>query len=128
MRRNSRVEDPMSVEFLGGTRTGAGGQPLPFSPAVKAGPFVFVSGQVAMGDNGEIVPGGIEAQTRQALDNVERALKLAGCTLGDVVKTTVWLDDTRDFWSFNRVYAEFFTGNKPARSTTQAKLMVDAKI
>ena len=118
----------MSIEFLGGTRTGAGGQALPFSPAVKAGPFVFVSGQVAMGENGEIVPGGIEAQARQTLKNVERALALAGCAFGDVVKATVWLDDARDFWTFNRVYAEVFSGNKPARSTTQAKLMVDAKI
>ena len=96
----------MSVEFLGGTRTGAGGQPLPFSSAVKAGPFVFVSGQIAMGDNGEIVPGGIEAQTRRTMHNVEQALALAGCTLQDVVKATVWLDDARDFWSFNRVYAD----------------------
>jgi reactive intermediate/imine deaminase len=118
----------MSVEFLGGTRTGSGGQPLPFSSAVKAGPFVFVSGQVAMGDNGEIVPGGIEAQTRQTLKNVEKALALAGCTLKDVVKSTVWLDDARDFWTFNRVYAEFFSDNKPARSTTQATLMIDAKV
>ena len=118
----------MTVEFLGGVRTGAGGQPLPFSPAVRAGPFVFVSGQVAMGDNGEIVPGGIEAQTRRTMHNVEQALALAGCTLQDVVKATVWLDDARDFWSFNRVYAEFFTTAKPARSTTQAKLMVDAKV
>lgn len=118
----------MNAEYLGGTRTGAGGQPLPFSPAVKAGPFVFVSGQVAMGDNGEIVPGGIEAQTRQTLRNVEKALALAGCTLADVVKSTVWLDDPRDFWTFNRVYAEFFADAKPARSTTQARLMVDAKV
>ena len=118
----------MSVEFLGKPRTGAGGQSLPFSPAVKAGPFVFVSGQVAMGDSGEIVPGGIEAQTRQTLINVEKALALAGCTLKDVVKSTVWLDDARDFWTFNRVYAEFFVESKPARSTTQAKLMVDAKV
>ena len=118
----------MSVQFLGGTRTGAGGQQLPFSPAVTAGPFVFVSGQVAMGDNGELVPGGIEAQTRQALRNVEKALELAGCTLKDVVKSTVWLDDARDFWTFNRVYAEFFSENKPARSTTQATLMIDAKV
>ncbi|MEP6655622.1 MAG: RidA family protein [Betaproteobacteria bacterium] len=118
----------MSVEFLGGTRSGAGGQALPFSPAVKAGPFVFVSGQVAMGNNGEIVPGGIEAQTRQTLENIEKALALAGCSAKDVVKATVWLDDARDFWTFNRVYAEFFGENKPARSTTQAKLMVDAKV
>jgi reactive intermediate/imine deaminase len=118
----------MSVQFLGGARTGAGGQPLPFSSAVKAGPFVFVSGQVAMGDNGELAPGGIEAQTRQTLKNVEKALALAGCTLKDVVKSTVWLDDARDFWTFNRVYAEFFSENKPARSTTQATLMIDAKV
>jgi reactive intermediate/imine deaminase len=118
----------MSVQFLGGTRTGSGGQPLPFSPAVKAGPFVFVSGQIAMGDNGELVPGGIEAQTRQTLKNVEKALALADCTLKDVAKCTVWLDDARDFWTFNRVYAEFFPENKPARSTTQATLMIDAKV
>jgi reactive intermediate/imine deaminase len=118
----------MSIEFFGATRTGAGGQSLPFSPAVKAGPFVFVSGQVAMGDNGEIVPGGIEAQTRQTLANVEKALALAGCARADVVKATVWLDDARDFWTFNKIYAEFFSTAKPARSTTQAKLMVDAKI
>lgn len=118
----------MSVEFLGSMRAGSGGQSLPFSPAVKAGPFVFVSGQVPMGENGEIVLGGIEAQTRQALSNVKRALTLAGCTLDNVVKATVWLDDARDFGTFNRIYAEFFPGKKPARSTTQAKLMVDAKI
>ncbi|TCO80100.1 reactive intermediate/imine deaminase [Plasticicumulans lactativorans] len=118
----------MSIEFLGNTRTGAGGQPLPFSPAVRVGDLVFVSGQVAMGDNGEIVPGSIEAQTRRTLHNVAQALALAGCTLADVCKVTVWLDDPRDFWTFNRVYAEFFPGDKPARSTTQARLMVDAKI
>src|SRR4030088_1280959 len=118
----------MNDEFPMGTASGGGGQPLPFSPAVKAGPFVFVSGQVATGDNGEIVPGGIEAQTRQTLRNVEKALALAGCTLKDVVKATVWLDDARDFWTFNRVYAELFPENKPARSTTQATLMIDAKV
>jgi reactive intermediate/imine deaminase len=76
----------------------------------------------------QIVPGGIEAQTRQTLKNVEKALALAGCTLKDVVKSTVWLHDTRDFWTFNRVYADFFPDNKPARSTTQATLMIDAKV
>jgi len=126
--RKTRKEPIMSVEFLGGTLTAPGGQPLPFSPAVKAGPFVFVSGHLAMGDNGEIVSGGIEAQTRQTLKNIERALELAGCTLADVVKATVWLDDARDFWAFNRVYSEFFPRTKPARSTTQATLMIDAKV
>jgi len=53
------------------------------------------------------------------LKNVEKALALAGCTLKDVVKSTVWLDDARDFWTFNRVYAEFFAENNPARPTTR---------
>jgi len=125
---SQQPENYMSVDFLGGTHTGAGGQPLPFSSAVKAGPFVFVSGQIAMGADGEIVPGGIEAQTRQTLKNVEKSLALAECALKDVVKSTIWLDDARDFWTFNRVYAEFFPENKPARSTTQATLMIDAKV
>jgi len=116
------------AEYLGNERNGAGGQALPFSPAVRAGDFVYISGQVAMGDNGEIVPGGIEAQTRRTMENVKQALSLGGCGLDDVIKCTVWLDDPRDFWSFNRIYAEYFPNNKPARSTTQAKLMVDAKI
>lgn len=101
---------------------------LPFSAAVRAGDFVFVSGQVAKGDDGNIVAGGIEEHTRQTLRNVERALALAGCTLRDVVKVTVWLQDAGEFARFNRVYAEFFSGDKPARSTTQAKLVVDSRI
>jgi 2-iminobutanoate/2-iminopropanoate deaminase len=101
---------------------------LPFSAAVKAGPFVFASGQVAKGDDGNIIAGDIEAHTRQTLRNVERALALAGCALRDVVKVTVWLQDAADFARFNRVYAEFFPGDKPARSTTQAKLMVESRI
>lgn len=118
----------MVKEYLGVVKTGAGGQSLPFSPAVRAGDLVFVSGQVAMTDNGEIEEGGIEHQTRRTLQNVQKVLALAECDLGDVVKVVVWLDDARDFWTFNRVYCEFFTGDKPARSTTEAKLMVDAKI
>jgi len=96
--------------------------------AVKAGELVFVSGQVARGDDGKIIAGDIEAHTRQTLRNVERALALAGCSLRDVVKVTVWLQDATDFARFNVVYAEFFPGDKPARSTTQAKLVVDSKI
>ena len=71
----------MSVEFLGGVRTGAGGQPLPFSPAVKAGPFVFVSGQVAMGENGEIVSARIEAGDREA---VAGRVELVSESRGDI--------------------------------------------
>lgn len=115
----------MSIEFFGDV---ASNSPLPFSAAVKAGNFVFVSGQVAKGSNGELVIGGIEAQTRQAMLNVEAALKLAGCTFSDVVKINVWLDDARDFAAFNQTYATFFPKGKPARSTVQSALMIDGKI
>ncbi len=113
---------------FGNMPSGAGGQRLPFSPAVRAGDFVYISGQVAMQDNGEIEYGGIEAQTRRTIANVEKTLALAGCTLADVVKVTVWLDDTRDFWTFNRVYMEHFKDPAPARSCVQAAMMVDCKI
>lgn len=116
------------LETIGNKRSGAGGQPLPFSPAVRAGDFVFVSGQVAMDKNGEIIPGGIASQTRQTMKNIAAVLAQAGCTLQDVVKVNVWLDDPRDFWTFNRVYAECFGGHQPARSTVRSQLVVDAKI
>jgi reactive intermediate/imine deaminase len=118
----------MKLERIGVERTGAGGQSLPFSPAVRAGDFVYISGQVAMNERGEIEPGGIEAQTRRTMENVRRVLELAGCSFDDVVKANCWLDDTRDFWTFNRVYAEFFPNGAPARSTVRSQLMVDAKV
>jgi reactive intermediate/imine deaminase len=120
----------MSKDIIryGNIPSGAGGQRLPFSPAVRAGDFVFCSGQVAMQENGEIESGGIEAQTRRTFQNVEKVLALAGCTLQDVVKVTVWLDDTRDFWTFNRVYLDFFGEHPPARSCVRSEMMVDCKI
>jgi reactive intermediate/imine deaminase len=101
---------------------------LPRSLATRAGDLVFVSGQVARKEDGSIVTGGIEAQARQTLQNVAHVLALAGCSLEDIVKTTIWLQDARDFDEFNRVYAEFFPGNKPSRSTLQATNMVGTKI
>jgi len=118
----------MSIERLGVERTGAGGQQLPFSPAVRAGDFIYVSGQVAMNEQGEIEYGGIEAQTRLVMENLIKVLALADCTLDDVVKANCWLDDTRDFWTFNKVYASYFKNGAPARSTVRSQLMVDAKV
>lgn len=113
---------------IGAPRTGAGGQALPFSPAIRAGDFVYVSGQVAHNESGELVDGGIIPQTRQTIENLRRILEKAGCTLDDVIKCNVWLADARDFWSFNKVYAGYFPNIPPARSTVQSPLMVDAKI
>lgn len=116
----------MKIEFFAESNVGT--RTLPRSLATKAGGFVFVGGQVARDEDGNLIAGGIEAQTRQTMKNVAQALALAGCTLADVVKTMVWLDDARDFDEFNRIYSEFFPGNKPTRSTIQAKNMVNTKI
>jgi reactive intermediate/imine deaminase len=116
----------MTIEFF--DESNAGTRTLPRSLATKAGGFVFVSGQVARDENGQLIAGGIEAQTRQTMKNVAHALALAGCSFEDVVKTTVWLEDARDFGEFNRVYSEFFPGKKPARSTLQGGNMVGTRI
>ena len=79
-------------------------------------------------ENGEIETGGIESQTRRTMENVKKVLALAGCDLADVVKVSVWLDDTRDFWTFNRIYTEYFGDNPPARSCVQSAMMVDCKV
>jgi reactive intermediate/imine deaminase len=116
------------AEGASGQSRGQGNVALPFSPGVRAGDFVFVSGQVGFDADMRIVAGGIEAQTRQALSNIAGILSSHGCTLADVVKCTVWLADARDFGAFNKVYAEHFPGRKPARSTVESRLMIDAKI
>jgi len=114
----------MTKKVIGGTSA----QGLPFSKAVRAGDFVYVSGQVAFDAEGNLVQGGIEAETRQVFRNIEAVLKEAGCTLADVVKVNVWLDEPRDFGRFNKTYAEFFPTNPPARSTVRSELMIDGKI
>ena len=96
---------------------------VPLSPAVRAGDFVYVSGQVPVGSDGLVVKGGISEQTEQVLSNVTAALALAGCTMDDVVKTTVWLEDARDFGAFNTVYAKHFPKNPPARTTVELSLI-----
>ena len=118
----------MHVEMLGQSPLASDRQVRPFSPATRAGDFVFVSGQVPVDDGGQVVVGGIEAQTRQVFRNIEKVLALAGCTLEDVCKVGVWLDDARDFGSFNRVYMECFGSHRPARSTVESRLMIDAKV
>ena len=118
----------MPIEFLGNPPVASDKQTRPLSPAVRAGDTVYVSGQVPVDAKGEIVQGGVETQTRQVFDNLRAALALADCTLDDVVKMTVWLDDARDFGAFNRIYLEQFPGNKPARSCTEARMMIDVKV
>ena len=118
----------MPLEYLGAPPLASDRQARPFSPAVRAGDFIYVSGQVPADANGEIVVGGIEAQTRQVMENLLSVLALAGASFDDVCKSTVWLQDARDFGAFNRIYMSYFKNGKPARSTTEARLMVDAKV
>ncbi|AKH98825.1 putative translation initiation inhibitor, yjgF family [Hoeflea sp. IMCC20628] len=98
---------------------------VPLSPAVRAGDFVYVSGQVPVDGNGKIIDGGVGAQTTKVLENISAALALAGCELSDVVKTTVWLKQAEDFAEFNAAYAPFFKQDPPARSTAESRLMID---
>ena len=93
----------------------------PYSQANFAGGFVFTAGQIGLDPaKMELVSGGIQAETRQALTNLSHVLKAAGTSMENVVKTTVFLGNMNDFALMNGVYAQFFTANFPARSTIQA--------
>jgi 2-iminobutanoate/2-iminopropanoate deaminase len=95
----------------------------PYSVANKFGGFVFTAGQLGLDpQTNELSPGGIEAETRQALTNLTHVLEAAGSSLEMVVKTTVFLRDMNDFSKMNSVYAEFFKDGFPARTTVQATL------
>ena len=118
----------MTIERFGAAPAGPGGRSLPFTKAVRAGDFIFVSGQVPMGADGEIVEGNIDTQTRQTIENVKAILETQGLRLEHVVKATVWLADARDFWPFNKVYLEYFGAALPARSCVRADMMVDCKV
>jgi 2-iminobutanoate/2-iminopropanoate deaminase len=88
----------------------------PYSQAIRAGGLVFASGQVALvPSTGELVDGGIEQQTRQALTNLAAVLEAAGTSITRVVRSTVWLTDLGDFERVNAVYAEWFPSEPPAR-------------
>ncbi|MBF7144795.1 MULTISPECIES: RidA family protein [Pseudomonas] len=118
----------MSITRYGTGSTAAGGTPRPFARAVEADGWLHVSGQVPA-ENGEIVSGGIVAQTHQTLKNLMAILEEAGYGLEDVVRVGVWLDDPRDFTSFNKVFAEYFSPeHAPARACVQASMMVDCKV
>jgi reactive intermediate/imine deaminase len=101
---------------------------LPFHPAVRAGDYIFVSGQVAKDENGTMCVGNIEEETRSALEAVRRILREAGADLSDVVRMTVFLEDARDFGRYNRVFAEYFPDGGLARTTVEARAVISCKI
>ena len=101
----------------------------PYSQAVKAGPFLFASGQIPLRPDGTLVEGDIVEQAHQVFANIKAILAEAGLTLSDVVKATVFIKDMNDFARLNEVYAEYFGDHKPARSTVEvARLPRDVKV
>ena len=102
----------------------------PYSQGISAGGLVITSGQLPVDPaTGAFAEGGIQAQTRQALKNVEAVLAAAGLTMANVIKTTVFLKDMNDFAAMNEAYAAFFPSNPPARSAVEvARLPKDARI
>jgi 2-iminobutanoate/2-iminopropanoate deaminase len=102
----------------------------PYSQAVRAGEFIFASGQIPTDPaTGQFVPGGVAEQTEQVMHNLSAVFEAAGVSLKQVVKTTVFLADMNDFAVMNEVYGRFFADNPPARATVQAaRLPRDAKV
>ena len=101
---------------------------LPFHPAVRAGDFIFVSGQVGKDAEGNMVDGTIEEETRATIEAIQRVLAEDGATLADVVRVTTYLEDTRDFGRYNKVFAEYFKDAVLARTTVEARAVINTKI
>ncbi len=105
-----------------------GGRKLSLSRAVRAGDFVFLTGQVPFRDGAVMTTGSIEDQTRAVLDAIKATLGEAGCGLTDVVKAMVWLRERADFPGFNAVYGEYFPHDPPTRSAVVNDLLVDVRV
>jgi len=97
---------------------------LPFSPGIKYGDLIFVSGQGPIDQNGRVVPGDIRSQTKTTLENFRGVLKVAGSSLDHVLQTTVYLSNLDDFSGMNETYSAFFPDPKPARTTVRGGTLV----
>ena len=114
----------MSKEIIGDPLI-INGRKLSLSKAVRAGDFVFLTGQVPMKSGAVVTDGSIEEQTRIVLDEIKSTLTEAGCELQDVVKSMVWLKNRDDFPGFNAIYGEYFPHEPPARSAIVSDFLVD---
>ncbi len=104
------------------------GRVLSLSQAIRAGDFVFLTGQIPMRDGVPMTDGSIQEQTRAVLDDITETLATADCTREDVVKAMVWLRERSDFPGFNEIYGEYFPVEPPTRSAVVSDLLVDAKV
>lgn len=101
---------------------------LPFYPAVRAGDFIFVSGQVAKDADGNMICGTIEEETLATIEAIRRILAEEGATLADIVRVTTYLADARDFGRYNRVFGEQFKEATLARTTVEARAVISTRI
>ncbi len=105
-----------------------GGKKLSLSRAVRAGDFIFLTGQVPFKDGEVMTDGTVEEQTQAVLEDIKATLALADCKMSDVVKAMVWLRERKDFPGFNAVYGEYFPQDPPARSAVISELLVDIRV
>ena len=103
--------------------------PYPFSPVVRVGDMLYLSGQIGTDSAGRVVPGGIQAETRQALNNIRDIVTRSGSSMDRVVKCTVMMADMKEWPLMNEVYSTYFPGHKPARSALGATgLALNARV
>ncbi|MCE8539988.1 RidA family protein [Ruegeria pomeroyi] len=114
----------MTVHRIGTPPVLPNGAMVPLVPATRIGNLIFCSGALGVDASFKLVEGGVGAQTRQAIANLQSVLAAAGATLADVAKTTVWLTDLANFAEFNAAYAEAFGDAFPARSTVTSALAI----
>ena len=104
------------------------GRVLSLSRAIRAGDFVFLTGQIPMRDGAPMTDGSIQEQTRAILDDITETLATANCKREDVVKAMVWLRERTDFPGFNEIYGEYFPVEPPTRSAVVSDLLVDVRV
>jgi 2-iminobutanoate/2-iminopropanoate deaminase len=100
---------------------------LPFHPAVRAGDFIFVSGQVAKDADNNMLHGTIEEETAGTIETIKRILAEENASLADVVRVTTYLEDARDFGRYNKVFSEYFRDAVLARTTVEARAVINTK-
>ena len=118
VKKKQVIGDPLKIN----------GRTLSLSRAIRAGDFVFLTGQIPMRDGVQMTNGTIQEQTRAVLDDITATLSQAECTRDDVVKAMVWLRERADFPGFNEVYGEYFPLEPPTRSAVVSDLLVDARV
>lgn len=105
-----------------------GGRTLSLSKAIRAGDFVFLTGQIPMKNGEPMTTGTIEDQTKAILEDIKATLEEAECNMSDVVKSMIWLRERADFPGFNKIYGDYFPKEPPARSAVVSELLVDVRV